>query len=164
MRRQTLRSARPRDLCAPERVSAARKQQVSSPAGFSELRAPSSELRGYAGLWGHCSASLSHTKPLCVRARGRVWHVPQILVLAAERPPPPDTGKGCQDQLMDCGFQQPGGFTPDSLLLGRLCPLLWAKQKIKWEGALDSFQKEKNKTKTVLVRPFQASFVLTQPG
>lgn len=159
MRRQTLRSARPRDLCVPERVSAARKQQVSSPAGLL-LR---SELRGYAGLWGHCSASLSHTKPLCVRAGGRVWHVPQILVLAAERPPPPDTGKGCQDQLMDCGFQQPSGFTPDSLLLGRLCPLLWAKQKRNGKEPWIHFKKKK-KTKTVLVRPFQASFVLTQPG
>lgn len=43
-------------------------------------------------------------KALCV-LWGRVWLVPQILALAAERPLLRDRVRGCYDQLMDCGFQ-----------------------------------------------------------
>lgn len=43
-------------------------------------------------------------KALCV-LWGRVWLVPQILALAAERPPLRDRVRGCYDQLMDCAFQ-----------------------------------------------------------
>lgn len=96
--------------------------------------------------------------PVCARWREGLARPPNI----SPRCRTPTTARqregllGPADGLL---ISTPSGLPLDSLLLGWLCPLLWAKQKM--GRSLGFISKGK---KTALVRPFRASFVLMQPG
>lgn len=140
MRRQTLKQ--PKEAHDPAtfvRVSVAESNKSHPPRASPPLRAP--RLRRAVGPLFRLA--VPHKASVCVRWREGLARPPNISP-RCRTPTAARHREGLLGPADGLRISTPSGFTPDSPLLGRLCPLLWAKQK-KWEGALDSFQKEKKK-------------------